>query len=316
MVQDRIISECVSTPECTLYSEVLKLDWNYSIYLPKGYDLEENRDREYPVIYFLHGAFGNHRNFVERIHMNRMLERLADGRDRMALKPGNDGSERFGNSEEGGTLKSGDEEGRASKSGVRFPDAIGVFVDGFNSFYIDGPGVAMESAVIKDLIPKIEKMYRIKKDRNSRMICGISMGGFGSARFALKYPEIFSACVCISPAVSDEPGENSLIRGLWHVFADGDDNYSQEFYARENPEAFIDSYEKKKTPVYFYITTGDADKVVPVREVRSFVKKLEKVAAVEYCEAPGMEHSWPFWRDAFYGAFASDTVLKHWAKSL
>ncbi|MBP5159159.1 MAG: hypothetical protein ILP10_02550, partial [Lachnospiraceae bacterium] len=115
---DRTIAECVSTPECTLYSEVLKLDWNYSIYLPRGYDLEENSKREYPVIYFLHGAYGNHRNFVERIHMNRMLE--------------------------------------------KFVDVIGVFVDGFNSFYIDGPGVAMESAVIKDLIPKIERMYRVK----------------------------------------------------------------------------------------------------------------------------------------------------------
>ena len=46
-----------------------------------------------------------------------------------------------------------------------------------------------ETTVIKELIPYIDKTYRTIASRTGRAIQGMSMGGFGAMRLALKYPE-------------------------------------------------------------------------------------------------------------------------------
>lgn len=44
----------------TIFSPVLGIDWNYSVYLPAGY---RDGSLRHPVIYLLHGLYGNHGNF-------------------------------------------------------------------------------------------------------------------------------------------------------------------------------------------------------------------------------------------------------------
>ena len=130
----------------SFYSPTLGLDWNYDVYLPADY--ESNPDKTYPVIYMLHGLYGNHRNLLERFDSSAMLDE--------AIQTAGQG-------------------------------AIVVFVDGFNSFYIDSAdrGLKMESAIMNDLVPYIESTYRVSKDRKDHAIGGISMGGYGWARFVL-----------------------------------------------------------------------------------------------------------------------------------
>ena len=55
----------------------------------------------------------------------------------------------------------------------------------------DGKYMA-ETTVIKELIPYIDKNYRTIASRNGGRIQGMSMGGFGAMRLALKYPDLFS----------------------------------------------------------------------------------------------------------------------------
>src|SRR5690606_18372445 len=43
-------------------SNILKMDRNYSIYLPPGYD---KSDQSYPVLYLLHGSGDNHTGWVQ-----------------------------------------------------------------------------------------------------------------------------------------------------------------------------------------------------------------------------------------------------------
>ena len=133
------------------------------VYLPPGY---ETSGRRYPVYYFL-TAFGisysvegwhdRFRNFL-RPHLDGLLE---DGRTR---------------------------------------EMITVFIDGFNPFggsmYASSPATGdWESFVVRELVEHIDATYRTISHRDSRGIDGISMGGFGSLRLALKYPEVFSAVV-------------------------------------------------------------------------------------------------------------------------
>ena len=44
----------------TVKSEILGVEKSYSVYLPAGYDTSGER---YPVLYLLHGAWGNHKSW-------------------------------------------------------------------------------------------------------------------------------------------------------------------------------------------------------------------------------------------------------------
>jgi enterochelin esterase-like enzyme len=61
----------------------------------------------------------------------------------------------------------------------------------------DGKYLA-ETTVIKELIPYIDKNYRTIASRGGRALQGMSMGGFGAMRLALKYPDLFSSVVAFA----------------------------------------------------------------------------------------------------------------------
>jgi S-formylglutathione hydrolase FrmB len=61
----------------------------------------------------------------------------------------------------------------------------------------DGKYMA-ETTIIKELIPYIDKTYRTIPTRDGRAIQGMSMGGFGAMRLALKYPDLFSSVVAFA----------------------------------------------------------------------------------------------------------------------
>lgn len=57
------------------YSETLKQDCNYSVYLPASYD-ENNKAQAYPVIYLMHGVGGHQLNMIERFSTPDILNDL------------------------------------------------------------------------------------------------------------------------------------------------------------------------------------------------------------------------------------------------
>ena len=61
----------------------------------------------------------------------------------------------------------------------------------------DGKYLA-ETTVIKELIPHIDSIYRTIATRDGRAIQGMSMGGFGCMRLALKYPDLFTSVVAFA----------------------------------------------------------------------------------------------------------------------
>ncbi|MFK8114374.1 MAG: BNR-4 repeat-containing protein [Rubripirellula sp.] len=70
-----------------------------------------------------------------------------------------------------------------------FPEAICVFPNGGMSFYRGD----VESMIIDELIPLIDRDYRTKAKPAGRALAGFSMGGAGSVRLALLHPELFCA---------------------------------------------------------------------------------------------------------------------------
>ena len=239
----------------TIFSPILGIDWNYSVYLPAGYDDSPLR---YPVIYLLHGLYGNHGNFSDRLEVSLLLDRL-----------------------EAATGQS----------------AIAVCVDGFNSFYIDArDGMHMEQAIVTDLIPNIDTRYRTQPHASRRSLCGISMGGFGAARFALRYPEIFGQAALISPAVwCTRPLDDAIYR-TQHAFRDDETNWSDAVYRSVFPTSYIGP-DSTRTP--FYIVSTQDDEVVSIDDVDTFVGSLRRNGVdVVYERDAGDSHCWDYWRRA------------------
>lgn len=242
----------------TLYSESLGIDWNYDVYLPYGYD--SNNDEGYPVLYMLHGLGGNHTNLLERFDSKQILDKVLEENNKKMIV---------------------------------------VFVDGFNSFYINSNGgMNMEDAVVNDLVNFINTNYNTNKVNNA--IGGISMGGYGAARLSLKYPEIFSKAILISPSVWYSLEEDSTFKENLHAFQAGDDNWSDSKYESEFPTRFINDEDNN---VKFYIRSAKGDGTVPIEDVRRFNKELEdgniETELIE--DGEDKDHNWDYW-----GSIAED----------
>ena len=145
----------------TFYSAHAQAEADYLLYLPPDYGTAPAR--RYPVVYWLHGIGSTARAGASFV-----------SRMDAAIR--------------GGTA----------------PAAIVVLVNGMrNSWYIDTAdgSLPVESVIIQDLIPHIDKTHRTYPIRAARAVEGFSMGGFGAAHLGFKYPEYFGAVGILSGAM-------------------------------------------------------------------------------------------------------------------
>jgi enterochelin esterase-like enzyme len=64
----------------------------------------------------------------------------------------------------------------------------------------------VDAELFQDLLPYVERHYRVRRDRQCRAIAGLSMGGGQTVFSSLTHPEAFSAVGVLSPAyVGDLP---------------------------------------------------------------------------------------------------------------
>lgn len=135
----------------TFASRLAGGDVSYLVYLPPTYESEPAA--RFPVVYWLHGMNGNQRAGAK------FVEQLD-----LAI--------------------------RAQKA----PAMIAVLVNGMkDAFYNDSPDGKwpVESVIIKELVPHVDKTYRTVARREYRAVEGYSMGGYGAAHLGCKYPELF-----------------------------------------------------------------------------------------------------------------------------
>jgi S-formylglutathione hydrolase FrmB len=147
-------------------SKILGHPVAYCVILPSDYDADKSST--YPVVYFLHGLGGNEQMLLNSGGMN-MIQDLRDQK--------------------------------------RIGEFLIVAPDAGRSFYInsrDGK-VRYEDFFIREFLPYIESHYRVRAERKSRGVTGVSMGGYGALRFALKYPNLFVAVSAHSAALIDTP---------------------------------------------------------------------------------------------------------------
>ncbi len=174
--------------------------------------------------------------------------------------------------------------------------------EGDNGWYTNSATVKndkYESYIVEELMPEIEKNFRAKKERTSRAVAGLSMGGYGSIKFGLKYPEKFALVGSFSGALQAASLNDKLLGGSWKALTDS----IMSVYGAENSptRAANDvfrivqemSAEKNKSLPFIYLDCGTEDGLIGTN--REFSRLLlEKKIPHEFRQLPGV-HNWVFW---------------------
>ena len=154
----------------TIHSDVLGVDRAYTVYLPKSFDVDSTRT--YPVLYLLHGLYGDNNGWFRDQRANEVLDRLIYS-------------------------------GEADEMVVISPNAGGDPAVHQNG-YFNIPGWAYEDFFFNELVPRLEKRYRAGGSRGRRAVAGLSMGGGGTTSYAQRHPDKFCAAYAMS-ALMDIP---------------------------------------------------------------------------------------------------------------
>lgn len=192
-----------------------------------------------------------------------------------------------GDNQEGWPQK-GDITGLADEYGVIFvcPDAQKAWY--FDSF--TNPVLKMESHIVKDVIPYVDKNYRTIPSRKGRAITGNSMGGHGALYLGAKYPNLFGALGSLSGGVDFTPFPNN-----WNI----QDNLGSYAENKKRWETHTAQYLLPKTKKGIYriiISCGTEDFFLNVN--KNLDKSLTEAGIDhEFLTSPG-EHNWVYWSKA------------------
>ncbi|MBI4170845.1 MAG: hypothetical protein HY514_04065 [Candidatus Aenigmarchaeota archaeon] len=142
----------------SFFSPSIGTEKNYTVLLPSGY--YENSQRRYPVLYLLHGLWGNENTWIVRGRIVQIYQRLL--------------------------------------AENKIKEVIIAMPDGDNSAYENdcSGSVAFSCGnygdyIIKDFIREIDSKYRTMADRNHRAISGLSLGARGAIRLSFLHPDKF-----------------------------------------------------------------------------------------------------------------------------
>jgi S-formylglutathione hydrolase FrmB len=245
----------------TMQSAALGRELKFAVQLPPSYDKDPKR--KFPVLYFLHGMNGNEGEFENRGVAAAINKLREDG---------------------------------------KIGEMIIVAPGGKNSFYLNAKnGEQYEDAIIKDLIPHVEKTYRTAGTRDGRAIQGISMGGYGALVLAFKHPEMFSSvtahCAAIFTELPNTSGTDRrgqfLARLVGSIFGEPAD---QAFFHANNPMdlAVTNAALLKKSAMKIYFDVGDQDRYGFTQPNKDFAERLTKAGvAHEFHVFPG-GHGWEY----------------------
>jgi len=190
----------------------------------------------------------------------------------------------------------------------RYVDGLGLMVvmpQTHRAFYTNAAyaeNYRYEDHIVKDVIGFIDATFPTKATRAGRVIGGLSMGGYGGMKLALKHPKLFVAGHSHSGAVrgafrkaQEEPKRGLDQREFDAIFGD------QQWDSPNDPMFLATHCPEKQRPA-LYIDCGKDDFLLEAN--RSFHKHLLKLKYKHvYKEFPG-NHNWGYWDEHIQDALA------------
>jgi putative tributyrin esterase len=239
---------CVRVRDGAFHSAALDREMKYRVLLPCSYQAGGGR---FPVLYLLHGLYGNYLNWSTLTKMERYAE--------------------------------------------KYP-LIVVMPDAGDSWYTNSatdPKDKFEDYIARDLVAEIDSKFRTLRARHARAIAGLSMGGYGALKIALRYPGDFEFAGSLSGALDAPQDLGDKVPAfrdqLLKVFGPAGSAVRRD----NNVFSMLQSVDAKDIP-YLYLACGSADAdFLPVN--REFAAKLSSRGAnYEYHETAG-GHAWDYW---------------------
>ncbi|MBT8393541.1 MAG: esterase family protein, partial [Bacteroidia bacterium] len=201
-------------------SKILKTERNFAIYLPPDY---ETSQRSYPVLYLLHGAGDDQTGWVQFGEVLHIVDK--------AIK-----------------------EGKATPMIIVMPDAKTTQLGYFN--LVDGSW-NYEDYFFKELMPYVEKTYRIKGEKRYRAIAGLSMGGGGTFVYAMRRPDLFSAACPLSAYTGPTSVEQAISDNRLYFNVGTDPENAAKFIKEHSALELIKTLDKKTlNSLRWYIDCG------------------------------------------------------------
>ncbi|MBN1822297.1 MAG: esterase family protein [Prolixibacteraceae bacterium] len=241
----------------TVYSEILKMDRKFAIYLPPDY---ESSERSYPVLYLLHGAGDDQTGWVQFGEVLHIADQAIN-------------------------------EGSATPMIIVMPDANTGRRGYFNSPTGDW---RYEDFFFEELMPYVEKTYRIKSEKTFRAISGLSMGGGGTFMYALHHPELFSSACPLSAScgpLSMEEMDRYRQRGM----QDATDEQIEAYFKKHSALYLVNNMpEDQKKAVRWFIDCGDDDFLFEGNSMVHIAMRKNEIPH-EYRVRQG-GHTWTYWR--------------------
>lgn len=218
------------------------------VYTPAGYN---EGKLDYPVIYIQHGGGEDHRGWMEQGRTAQIMDNLIAAGKAVPM-----------------IVVSANSNVQARNGGMRG----GYNWQGMQTF---------RSELLENVIPFVEKTYRVKKDRKSRAMCGLSMGGGQSFYIGLRDPGVFANVGVFS---------TGMFGGI-----SGASNFDLE---NEVPGMMTDTKTFNSQFDVFFITCGEQDP--RIEYTRDIVKKMQEGGVeVRFNSYPG-DHEWQVWRKSLH----------------
>jgi len=245
--------------QLTLDSKILKGERKFAVYLPPDYDTST---RSYPVLYLLHGHTDDQTGWIQFGEVHHITDN--------AIK-----------------------EGKATPMIIIMPDADTGIPGYANS--INGKW-DYEDFFFEELMPHVEKRFRIKRNKRFRAVAGLSMGGGGSFLYALHRTDLFSSAAPLSPWMGPQTIEEMRDFAKRENIKFNENNF-ESFISKNNPLKIVDQINKETlNSIRWYIDCGDDDYLFEGNSLMH-IKMRKKGVKHEFRIRDG-GHNWTYWRTA------------------
>jgi len=176
-----------------------------------------------------------------------------------------------------------------------------VMPDGFRGWYTDNDhGPAYGKYISEEVVAFVERTFPARRERSARHIGGLSMGGYGALRAALRYPDVFSSATSHSGALfhgshdwalNDDRGDRSDRRAfdqeMLHVFGTRPEGSSHDLLALARSAQVAGLLPRLR------LDCGTDDFLLDANRI--FHSELQHLKIPhEYQEFPG-SHEWDYW---------------------
>jgi len=241
-------------------SKILKMDRKFAVYLPPDY---ETSQRSYPVLYLLHGYGDDQTGWVQFGEVQFIADKAIN-------------------------------EGKATPMVIIMPDANAGKVGYVNDFKGEW---RYEDFFFKELMPFVEKTFRIKGEKDYRAIAGLSMGGEGTFIYALLHPELFSSACPLSAATGPANVDEMEKYILWQAAKGISGSDKEQYYNNYSVVNLINNIsEKDKKAVRWYIDCGDDEFLFEGNSLVHIAMRKKEIPHEFRIRDGG--HTWSYWRSA------------------